>query len=266
VSLPEVAKIRSCIEQVEREEIRLALMAEYLWAARIREVVGKVAATDTYPNLIYGPIGTDVTLKKYKPKVPETFKAIQVIYPEAKAQIEEMFQPVDVAVFTVNIAKRHLEEEEKIHSRLIALPIDSEYEPWTQELLAYFKDAGSDYVFPFTRQEVWYWITHKEPVFKGLTYPIEKYVWKPKNKDVILKVLPHDKPFKNHALRHLRITELRRDYLFDGLQLAAYAGWSMTHASTQTRTHESYSQQTTTYFPLYREWQAYFPKLLVKRI
>jgi hypothetical protein len=99
--------------------------------------------------------------------------------------VDKLSEKIPVAVFKVNIAKQHLDVGEEVPFRLVALPLVDEYEPWAREVYDYFKVAESDYVFPFNRQDVWEYITRKEPIFKGLTYRIKKYVYCNRKPEVI---------------------------------------------------------------------------------
>jgi hypothetical protein len=263
MSLPDPLEVRTRIEAVQRKDIRFLLKALYLLgAARISEMVGKLCPGDSAGKrrpIIYGPKGKDATRAEYQVQELSLANAVQILNRTMK--IENAFPKIPVALFRIKIAKQHLTLGEEPKSRLVALPLDSSYEPWTKQLYDYFEQAGNDYVFPFTRQESWHYITYEQPVFKGLTYPIEKYAVR-KNGEVIRTVLPHNKPFKLHALRHLRNKELFEIFHFDGLDFAAYVGWS-------TRTARSFDpnipQQMPRYATVYENWQRYFPKFLKRR-
>jgi hypothetical protein len=170
----------------------------------------------------YGPKGTDVKLERFKRH--------------------------RVAVFAMKTAKRQGKP------RPIALPLEPEYEPWTQQLYEYFRNAKGDYVFPFTRKVPWRYVT-KAKTFEGLTYPIERYtIWH--NKELIKTVDRHTRPFKLHALRHLRASELVEFYGFDGFNLATYGGWTIKATLGTTGIFDRYLALT---------WQNYFQKLLKKK-
>lgn len=192
--LPElVAEARSRIARVQRDDVRLALMAAYLWAARASEVVGVASGSDT--TTPYGPRGTDVAEQPYSPGPG--------------------MSQVRAAVFRIRTAK---------HSgrpRYIALPLDPKCEPWAQPLLDYFKSCGEDLCFPFTRQTLH---SYASSAFAGLTYEI--------NPQLIdgAKVPAHERGAGVHFLRHLRASELASFYGFEPLQLAYYCGWDLKSA------------------------------------
>jgi hypothetical protein len=217
--LPSPRVIRERIEAIPQEDIRFANMTEYMFAGRISEVIGKSSPKDN--TVARGPRGTDVRMDVY-------------------ANGEE------AVVFTVKTAKR----AGKI--RNVALPV--KYEEWAMKIKEYFDAMGGGLVFPFTRQYVG---THTRDlgVYKGLTYQIERYnVW---NDGAIEKVVAtHSRPFTLHALRHVRPTELVEVYNFDGVDLAAYGGWTMKTA-VGVGSLDRY---------LSLGWQRYFPKLLRRRV
>ena len=177
--LPEVESVRERIENAQSEEAKFCLMAAYLFCARASEIVGATNRYDVSHNqtVARGPTGKDVKL--------EIFELGDI--------------KTDAAVFTVRTAKR----DGKI--RKIALPIETKYEPWTEVLYNYYIEHGSDKVFPFTRQKAW---EYAHEAFKGLSYPIEKYnLYQPEDPKP-KPIRAHLKPFRTHALRHLRATEL----------------------------------------------------------
>jgi hypothetical protein len=215
--LPSVQEVRQRIEVVEVEEIRLCLMTAYLYAGRISEVVGIATSGDT--SVAMGPKGSDVRF--------------------------DVVDGHETVLFTVYTAKRQGLE------RIVALPV--EYEPWAQQVADYFQKAHGS-VFPFTRQWISKYIREKE-TFKDYQYPIERYKVK---QGQLLNIVPkHWNPFRLHALRHLRTTELVRFYHFKAEDLAAYCGW---HLQTISKDISSVMER---YIDL--NWQSYFPKLLKKR-
>ena len=237
MSLPSPDLVRNRIESVRQDEIRFCLMTCYLYAGRISEVVGIKYDSDNKTEA-RGPRGSDVIKDAYVVGM----------------------RKVPCAVFTVRTAKREGKE------RKVALPFNPTYEPWTKPLYDYFRSKADQLVFPFSRQEVW---VHSKTAFEGLTYPIDKYsvladarvvktfIRLTKTGKPVVDVPEHQRPFRLHALRHLRATELRERYQFDGFDLASYCGWRLGTIVPQiSRTMERY---------LSLGWASYFPKLLKKR-
>jgi hypothetical protein len=219
--LPDVHIVRERISSITYDEARHCLMAAYLFGCRISELVGRKTPSDK--SVPRGPTGKDV-------KLVTGYRVGAQLY--------------DVAVFTLATAKRQGKE------RSIALPLDRTLEPWTEPLLKYYTHAGSNHVFPFTRQVVW---LRAHDAFKGLRYPIDRYVITKKGSTKREEIKQHSRDFALHALRHLRTTELVKEYGFDGLDLSIFGGWTMKPMLGVGSSMERY---------LSLSWQRYFPKLL----
>jgi integrase len=214
--MPSSFEVRDRVEMIPQKIEKGALKFILLAGARVSEVVGMKYSNDDTTN--YGIRGRDMDLDYY---VLDGTK-------------------IEVCKFNLRTAKRGG------LVRVIALPIDREYEPWTEDFVDLFSKAGSDYVWYLPRQrlnevvKVW---------FEGLEYPIEKY----KKGDI--EVSRHWKPFRLHALRHLRATELMNFYGFSLDELRQFMGW--------TASAIGHSAMVDRYAHL--DWQRYFPKLLKRR-
>ncbi|NIQ07352.1 MAG: hypothetical protein GWO20_16995, partial [Candidatus Korarchaeota archaeon] len=99
MELPKFKTVRNRISNYPKEDVRYCLMATYLFAGRISEVVGYAYPSDktTTPR---GPRGTDATLETYL----------------------DRDRRLEAAVFTVHTAKR------KGKDRYVGLPTKKEYE------------------------------------------------------------------------------------------------------------------------------------------
>lgn len=223
MSLPQVDVIRQRIESVRRDQIRYCLVCGYLFAARISELVSKASPSDN--TVARGPRGKDCYATTYNDRGNE----------------------VEAVVFRIQTAKRQGLE------RLIALPLDSQFEPWSQPLYRYFQERGEDHVFPFTRQKIW---RFAKQAFEGLTYPIQTYRITKKSLGIKKVVDRHLRPFRLHALRHIRTAELIEVYGLDGIDLSAYGGWTLRSMIGVGSSMDRYA---------HLRWQRYFPKLLRKR-
>ena len=227
LALPEVETVRKRIESINKKEAKFCLMAAYLFCARVSEIGGSTNKYDirNKQTIARGPTGNDVKL--------ETFELGEI--------------KTEAAIFTIRTAKR----DGKI--RKIALPLEKKYEPWTEELYNYYRIHKDQKVFPFTRQKAW---EYSQKTFSGLSYPIDKYnLYNPED----LKPKPikaHLKPFRTHALRHLRATELIESFGFTGFDLSVYGGWTL-------RSMVGVGSAMSRYAHL--NWRRYFPKLLKKR-
>jgi integrase len=222
--LPTVDTIRNRINKAHPKQAKYCLMTAYLYCGRVSEVISKICPSDKTKTTARGPTGNDVKIRTYQ-----------------KGQTKE-----EAAVFTVRTAKRQGKE------RQVALPLNPQYEQWTQELYDYFKQFGNSPVFPITRQKAY---SYAKKVFAGLKYQIEYYkVYE----DGKIKQEPpiHTKGFRTHALRHLRATELLNEYDFNGVELSAYGGWTL-------RSTIGVGSAVGRYAHL--NWKKYFPKLLIRR-
>jgi hypothetical protein len=222
--LPSVPIIRKRILTAKPDESKYSLMAAYLFCARVSEIVGTICPSDSHKTTARGPTGNSYTIEQYDLGPIQT----------------------EAAVFTLHTAKRGGKE------RRIALPLDPKYEPFTQMLVDYFNKFGKEKVFMFTPQKA---TSYARNVFDDLTYPIERYkVYK--NKVVVKVVDDHVKPFRTHALRHLRTTELIEHFGFNGFDLSIYGGWTL-------RSMVGVGSAMSRYAHL--QWRKYFPKLLKQR-
>lgn len=185
--LPGVADIRRRISAVDDEGFRSSLMATYLFAARVSEVVAYAEPGDI-STTARGPRGTDVRI--------------------------DSVDGEDVAVFRIATAKRRGRE------RYCALPL--KYEPWAVDLVDYYDKRKDGWAFPYNRQKIW---RVAREAFDGYQYAIESY--KLHDGELIKTVEPHPRRFAVHALRHLRASELAEYYGFDPMMLSVYCGWTM---------------------------------------
>lgn len=260
--MPDPSEIRKRIERVEDIEYKYCLMTTFILDARISEIVGEMCPGDT--SSLYGIKGSYVKIENYEGE--------------------------EVAVFKVVTAKR---KPLGAFIRLDALPL--KHEPWAEKIYDYFQSCGDNYVFNFNRQQAW--VASKE-AFEGLSYPIDHYsiyesadeepdeieLEKARkklayvltgNKDVddvlvrtvakmgikkTIEVNPHLKPFRLHALRHERASELVDRFEFDGMDLATYGGWTIqtaTQSTPQTRMSSSMSR-----YLFNSNWRSYVKKLI----
>ena len=205
---------RERIQSVDDREVRLCLMCCYLFAARISEVVTYASPGDHKTNP-RGPKGTEVRTDAFK-----------------LGPIEE-----EAAIYTVRTAKR------RGLVRLVVLPLNERYEPWTKILYDFYDEVGDNRLFPFTRQKAW---SKAKEAFQGLQYSTGGYS---KNKNYFA---PRNRPFNLHALRHVRATSLVSDFGFDSFDLSSFAGWNLKRSSMSRYLHLG--------------WQRCFPKLLKDHI
>jgi hypothetical protein len=229
--------------------------------ARIGEIISLKYPTDSTAH----PTGSKlrVELTTYTPDLsnPKEFQTLVLARamrgePSDLESLGKIKEPT--AVFTVSTEKRQGWE------RLIALPLQSNYEPWTQDIVDYFQERKGQDLFPFTRQQMYNEVAE---VFEGLNYKIFPYkrvrkengqvVRDEKGKAVKDDVLKHSKPFRNHALRHLRNVELRDFYGLSAEERSSYGGWTLRSMIGGIGSSiDRYGEAV---------WRPYFPKLLKPR-
>jgi hypothetical protein len=265
-SLPEIRAVRKAIESVEHEPYKRFLQTVYLCgAARAVEITGERCSGEK--DLVYGPKGTDCWLTETSPPNPtwlqvlEMLLAIQTGEKSVKDAMAEAKKKIPIVVFKIKVAKQHLEVGEEPPFRLVALPFEEKYEPWSKPLYEYFQKAGEDYVFPFNRSKVWYYLTFKQPVFEGMHYRIKKYNYM-RTGEVTFKVFSHMRKLKIHGLRHIRVDEVTKIYDFDGMDLGAYVGWSLRSAQQGA----PIPSMVSVYADIRENWQRYIRKLCKERL
>ena len=222
----------------------------YVIDGRVSEAITKTYKGDPYTTP-RGPKGSDASTSLwYSPAYNTQADAMRA---QKDDGVRRVFPAV---VFTVATAKR------RGRPRYCAVPIDPKYEPWAMELFKYFEDAGDDPVFDLVRQRVY---TRAKLVFKDLAYVIEDYSVVFDRSGIItdieeetksVRVDRHLREFTLHALRHLRASDLVDYYGFNGINLSAFGGWTL---STSMRVSRSVDRD----FVL--GWRSYFPKLLKPR-
>jgi hypothetical protein len=179
MNLPDPMDVRSRIENVKDVETQMFLKALYLLGAMVSEMTGKVYPSEIHLHDAYGPTGTDAW--------------------EASVYVQKIL--ISAKFFRIKTAKKEGDE------RTVALP--TEYEPWTKGLYDYFKKAGNEVVFTFTRQQAYERVKNAK-IFKKLQYPVE------------YGMVSHQKAFGIDNLRYVRAKELELKYDFKTEDLEAY--------------------------------------------
>jgi integrase len=213
---PSIKQVRVAIENIAQDNVRTCLQFILLTGCRSSEAVGYKSPNDDTTN--YG-----ITRDRV----------------EIHEQLGE-----EAAVFRLRTAKR------KGMPRFCAIPLSSNYEVWTRDIVKMF-DGSPEPVWSFTRQRL-HGVCVK--AFDGMVYPIAKYLkGEKKNWDLIPE---HWKPARAHALRHFRASDLSNFYGFDAQDLSMFLGWTMGTGSQMPSVASRYITQ---------RWQRYFPKLLKTR-
>jgi len=229
----DILQVRQRIEAIKHDPSRLCVKYLYLIDGRISEGISRRAPSDiqTTPR---GPKMRDL-------------------------EMQEDDHGGEVALFSVSTAKRGG------ILRICAIPLDPSFEPWGKRVVQYFeKFAPEEHVFPMTRQKVW---RHAREFWENLVYPIEDYdkiivdeagnvIYQENGKAMKQRISRHMRPFNLHAVRHIRATDLVVYYGFNGPNLAAFGGWTLSTAMGVSSSINRYVQL---------DWRSYYPKLLKKR-
>lgn len=219
MSLPAVKFVNERIETIPN----LGLNRYYKFIFRTGSRCGEGAGL-SYPSDKAKPTGSLLTVSEdvYQ---PDTLNWEDMMVLRAIKQVDEGRTYTDielgqicepVAIFKITTEKRAGFE------RFTALPLNPDYDPlgWNKQIYEYVKErqCKEEPVFPYFRQQLY---PVAKALFEGFTYPIVTYK---SNKEILIK--GHQKTFANHALRHLRATELKSKYRIKGEMLDAFMGWT----------------------------------------
>ena len=267
-SLPEVFDVMRRIDSCQREENKMYMRFLFEACARGIEGAGHLTSTDRKRHTqAYGPLGRDVFVTEVNPPDLTNMQFLTMLLKlnQGKVSIDQMIEDLNkkipVAVFKVNIAKQHLEKGEGYPHRLVALPLDKRFDPWAEDLLAWFHDKGDHVAFDLNRQDNWEFITRKQKIFDGLYYIIKKYHYSTVTGEVTedKTCLSHPRLFKGHGIRHVRTDQLIKYLHFDGFDLGALVGWSMGSSSKVSQA----PAQASNYADIREAWPRYIHKLMV---
>lgn len=240
MSLPNVAEVRKKIEAVTDPLVKHWLMTQYLVDGRPCELAARRYRSDRAQ--VYGQHLTASLTRELG------HEATLIEVTTAKRLKEKGLEPQNRVSQT---------------TRVIALPL--EYEPWAKQVHRWITTHKPP--FNCYKQDINTYVLNNQ-TFGDLTYPIEYYeLWE--NGEIIAHKEEHTKPFRLHALRHLRTTELVEVYDFDGIDLALYGGWSFRRiAQAEGMQSNVFSGAGALAGAMKRyahiQYKRYFPKLLRK--
>jgi len=168
-SLLPTFQIRKIIEDIPDEKYRYALMYQFIIGGSVSEICG-----------INKPKGTDAIKKNieiHNNKIPAVF-------------------------FKIKTARR------KGKLRICAIPLDSEYEPWSKDILNWFQKHGENCPFVFIEKS-------KDSKHN------DKYLMK-KTNELFESYRLHIKEY----IRNARKKNLKEFYYFNELDLALFGSWN----------------------------------------
>lgn len=124
----------------------------------------------------------------------------------------------------------------KVTLKVVALPTNRQYEPWTLDALKWIQKNKGKLSFDLTRFRLWQLL-----------------------RENLSSILPKtSKTTPKNPLRHFRISHLIEYYQFDAYQVTSYVGWKI--GSTFAQMGIAASPNIDAYAHL--QWRLYFPKLL----
>lgn len=208
--VPEVYPFRTAVNHIKKERDRTFIQGLYLTASRVSELITQVTPYDKEH-------GQTRAFGKY------------VSFRTAKYNGEDVFLlKMPVLKRKAKVTKK---KEDKVY-KLIGLPVEPKYEPWTLKLMSWVRKYGT-LNFDISRMTGW--------------RIVKRWLGK------------LDPDVHTHSLRHYRITHLITEYNFDPFDLTAYAGWSFKTGMGKAGMG-SVSGQLDVYAHL--AWRKYFGKLL----
>ena len=230
--VPNIAEFRVFVDSIPKEKNKLVIKALYLTAARVSELAGKISVYEVEhgKSMPYGAL-MDWRFADYmneKVLLLRMVTAKRFRRKDGSKIVREFFRKF---VKGEKVSQDLLMKAKNVLMwKVIALPCNPTFEPWTRDLLRYIKKNGT-LTLNLTRQRIW---------------EIVKTSLKPLNPKV-----------RTHSLRHWRITHLADFYNFDPYEVVVYAGWTF---KTGLNMMGLPSGQLDTY--LHLAWKRYFPKLL----
>lgn len=212
--VPSFQEFRAVVDGIPDSRDKILIQSIYLTASRVNEMLTKVT-----------PCHQDRT-KAFGQHMTYEFRDFQTGKTTEKALI------LQCAVLKRKVKGKKKIKKNPIVFKVIALPCNPKFEPWTIPLIMRIKKAGT-LAFSMT---------------DGNVLRIVKKQFRKSYPDM-----------NTHFLRHLRITHLADYYDFKGFDLTAISGW--THKTGMAATGQGmFSGQLDVY--LHLSWKKYFPKLL----
>jgi hypothetical protein len=242
---PPATKVREAITTILDPEVRIFCKSLYVLGASPAELTGFECTGEK----AYGPKGDEVTLSQYIPVGINRETAELVLL--NKLTLNQAFAPIKIAIFKIGIARQRVKKNEQLPFRNIALPIDSQLEPWTQEIYECYQQAKGKPVFPYNRKHYLDYL-QKRQIFKNFKYTVEsypRYAFAKSGKRVQIKPsYSHPKNFKLEGLRKTRRKELRDLFGFTDFEIDVFSGVPYKHGN------------------LSEHYEVYLTKLLKKKV
>lgn len=218
VYVPKLPEFREAVDEISNVRDSVLIKTLYLAAARVCEVSTKISPWDIQHGK-RKPYGSYLswTLEDFK---KEKVLLLKPAVAKRKKTVKRKGKIVQLIVY-----------------KMVGLPCNPAYEPWTLDLLK--------------------WIEKHENVNFALTPQWIGKIWKRRLPQFFNQ--QEETPRILNPLRHYRITHLIDEYNFDPYDITAYTGWK--YQTTFGRMGMSSGQLD---FYAHLSWRRYFPKLLKK--
>jgi|WetSurMetagenome_2_1015567.scaffolds.fasta_scaffold08601_1 hypothetical protein len=228
--IPTPSQVCAKIEQIKEPNVKVFCKALYVLCATASELAGVPCKKEN----VYGPNPDDYSSSKFRPKGISRLKSELIFKHELTP--EKAFAPVDIAVFTINMMRitKRTKLSNLVSQRFVALPHEKEFEPWTNEIIKYYKQAQTNRVFNFNRKHALDYISSHNN-FDEFGYRVEHPL--SKKQEELNK-------YKLDGLRYTRRQELKNDFGFSDYELSIYEG--------------------TMHINLPKPYELYLPKLLIR--
>lgn len=220
MDVPSLHKFREAVDHILNPRDALLVKAIYLTCCRPSEILTKVNPWELEHGRVKLAYGTYVKVERLK-----TFD-----YQDRRHKV--LVIKMAVAKRKKKGKKAQKDQKMKLILKVIALPCDPRYEPWTEDLIKYIGKRGT-LNFDLSRDWVNDLIKNSQ----------------------LRKLDPH---VVTKSLRHYRITHLLEEYNFDPTDIICVTGWTFKSGLPKFGIAGG---QFDTYAHL--RWKKYFPKLLI---
>lgn len=269
-----IKRFRETVENIKDSKAKIMMQLGYLLAARNCEMLTKTSPLELLHNASkpYGifmeckledfrmastdPEGTSIVQKAFVCSVAVAKRGKRLrktVKPEQEQKPLPELKPEEIEAALTKFRQTKLLEQWKkgeiaidpflvqallgnISLKTIALPCSNLYEPWTLDIMKYWRDHGKLSI-DMTRKT--FWKTYRESIG-----------------ELLPKKDPHN---LRNPLRHFRISHLISLYGFEPYEITAYSGWTL--RGTFQSMGVNISPNLDHYAHL--AWHQYFKKLLV---
>jgi hypothetical protein len=252
----EMRKFRRFVDEIQNKRNSAIIKAYYLTASRVSELCTKCVPSELL-NKKSKPYGCLLNFGFQDFQVTPELKEKVFLITEAVAKrsktkkgdktSQATEQQVEEALKKFGLTKlleQHQQGKEissdviawlskKMVFKMIALPVNPKYEPWTKDLLLFIQRQKGKLSLDLTRHRLWEIVKHE--------------------------LSPLDRKVRTHTLRHWRISHLIENFNFSPYEVTVYAGWTI--GSTFGAMGIQASRNIDIYAHL--TWRTYFPKMLV---